>query len=289
MSHLRGWWGAIANTVEQVVSDPAITAAPADDVDVVLFPPMLSPADWRGLMATAADCGVKALLVPDGRQSLDGGPGSGIAKLPDGGVALTRIAALESDQAWLQLGGKDLGVRGPGAVMRENFGVPGQECAVPIGVEASDAWVDSLIKVGGGHLGEETNWARGRTLDLLADAHKTLKDARIAIQGDGDLAPALARMVAEIGAKPVVVASDEKLGAVAKELRELGGVVLDDADYKGFANALKEESVDMILGSSRCYPTARAQQIPSCAWAFPCKIVLAAPASVTSVTRAPTN
>ena len=65
--------------------------------------------DWWKRLKIA----VSVVLVPDGRQSLDGGPGSGIAEIPEGGISLERLATLGNDAAWIQLGGQDHAQRHP--------------------------------------------------------------------------------------------------------------------------------------------------------------------------------
>ncbi|TVR11343.1 MAG: hypothetical protein EA401_11050 [Planctomycetota bacterium] len=270
MTHVRGWWGAVTSIVEALTESNSTSGLPAEDAPLALFAPLASPADWRGLLATAADCDVSITLVPDGTESLDGGPGSGIATLPRGGTPLQSIRALGSHASWLQLGGGDRAKAYPGPALREHHQVAGSVLPLPVGVAATDAWVDALIRQGGGHLGAITRATRGRVLDLLADCHKTVKGARLAIQGDGELGPALVRFAHEIGAVPAVLACDERLSHGERDaLAELGCTVVDDADYQAFREAVASAECQMVVGSSRSYPTCRALSIPLIRVGFP--------------------
>ncbi|TVR43571.1 MAG: hypothetical protein EA402_09345 [Planctomycetota bacterium] len=270
MTHVRGWWGAVTSLITALAEEGNEGGLPAADAPLALFAPLASPADWRGLRATAIDCGVPITLVPDGTESLDGGPGSGIASLPRGGTPLASIRALGRHASWLQLGGADQAKAYPGPALAARHQVAGQVLPMPLGLRASDAWVDALIRQGGGQLGELTKASRGRVLDLLADCHKTLKGARLAIQGDGEMGPALVRFAHEIGAIPAVLACDERLSHDQRDaLAECGCTVVDDADYQAFREVVAAADCQVVLGSSRSYPTCRALNLPLIRVGFP--------------------
>ena len=82
-------------------------------------------------------------------------PVRGIAEIPEGGISLERLATLGNDAAWIQLGGQDQPKGTPGASMKRQFSMDGVELPMPIGISATDAWVEQLLTLGNGQLGEQ--------------------------------------------------------------------------------------------------------------------------------------
>ena len=83
------------------------------------------------------------------------------------------------------------------------------------------------------------------------------------------MSTALAHFVAEIGAEPVLIATDGNLQHQRKRLEQICPEVIDDADYNSFEKLLKTADAQMVLGSSRCYPSCRRLNLPLLRVGFP--------------------
>jgi nitrogenase molybdenum-iron protein NifN len=157
-------------------------------------------------------------------------------------------------------------------VLAERHGVPLVRLGLPIGVTATDAVFNALAEAAGVPLPERLVAERGRLVDAYVDGHKYAMGCRVAVVGDPDLAVALAGFLAEIGMKPILVASGASTGRMASALVAVGvsaAEVLEDADHDEIDARIVALKPDLILGPSKCYPAARRHGIPLVRVGFP--------------------
>lgn len=256
--------------------DACVRPAPRQAGMVALLPGLLSAADLRALRALANDCGVRPVLLPDYGDSADGGTWEAWQALPEGPTGLGELARLGGAGAAIALGGVLPAAEDACGRLATIAGCPARRLGLPIGVRATDALIDVLVACTCGSERPRVQVAaRSRLLDAYVDAHKHLAGRRVAIYGEVDLVTALAGFCYEVGLIPVVCASGGRNRDLSDRLEAVrpGGVeaprVLPDSDFAAIEAACREHRPDLLMGSSKGYPLARALDLPLIRLGFP--------------------
>jgi nitrogenase molybdenum-iron protein NifN len=288
-THTEGFHAAVLSLVEHFAEEgPRLE-------QVNLLPGMVSPADLRYLEEVCEDFGLKAIILPNYANTLDGPIGGA----PSFSTATTveAIRTMGRSRATIELGIPS-GKRGAtaGAILEERFGVPLIRLGLPIGIGPSDEFFAVLEELSGcdtpsGHVAE-----RGRLIDAYVDAHKYVAGKRACVYGEEDLVAAVAGFLAEIGAEPALCLSGGAAGglaqAVERAVAEAGpagaGVgggddevgagapgaawrprVADDSDFGRMEELIREDPPDILIGYSKGYRFARAAELPLLRLGFP--------------------
>jgi nitrogenase molybdenum-iron protein NifN len=272
-THMEGFHRAVLATVETLARVHTAT----EPARVNLFPGMLSPADIRHLREMAAAFGLTAMVLPDYSQTLDGGLWDSYQRIPGGGTPVDAIAKAGDAAASIELG-HTLAQTGATAatLLAQRFGVRAVRQGFPMGIRATDAWLQALADISGRPIPEIYTEQRGRLLDTLVDGHKHVNTVRAALYGEEDLVAGLAAFLAEIGIHPVVCASGGRsrhLGAALQALvpkawhQEM--TVLEGADFSAIETAVAAARPALIIGHSKGYAMARRLEIPLVRVGFP--------------------
>lgn len=271
-THADGFHQAVRALVEQLAQSDAPDAS-----GVLVFAPMVSPADLRALKAWLGAFGLKGSLVPDWSETLDGGPWQNYTPLPPGGTPLKVFRSAPGARIWIELGRVLAGAEATaGTLLRDRHGVSGQRIGWPLGVRESDRWFELLSELSGRPVPQEIRQTRARLLDALVDGHKAVSGLRAAVFGEEDFVVALAVFLAEIGAQVTAAASGGSTGrlrsalesAVEPEARsELQ--VLDDSDFFDLETSLADRRVDLLIGSSKGHKLAQTRGVPLVRVDFP--------------------
>jgi len=236
-----------------------------------VLPPIVSPADIRHLRKIVESFGVRATVLPDYSETLDGVIADGYSALPKGGTPLEDIREMSRSLATIDM---TLTGKAPRAsdVLRER-GSPSHLVGLPIGIRATDALLDVLSRVTQCSTPAWLTNERGRLLDAYADGHKYVFGKRIAVFGDPELVVAIAKFLLEIGAKPVVCATGARNRALTAGLSEIApqGIeeILDDTDYARLQTACEQRKVELAIGNSKGYSMTRLLGIPLVRVGFP--------------------
>ncbi|MFH0984970.1 MAG: nitrogenase component 1 [Candidatus Omnitrophota bacterium] len=239
-----------------------------------LFPGIVSPEDLRYLKELASAFAIEIIMLPDYSDTLDGESWSEFHRIPAGGTTIADIARTGSAQASLAFGRIAAHHPSAAAYLAEKLAVPALFSGSPIGIDASDTLCQTLKRCSGNAIPEPVLRERGRLVDAYADGHKYVFGQRVAIIAEDDLAVALAGWLAEIGAKPVLVAAGGHEFHLKTALTEMGLdlkqiQVLADADFARVEAAATELKPDLILGSSKASGLARKLAVPLVRVGFP--------------------
>jgi nitrogenase molybdenum-iron protein NifN len=264
--HIEGFHAMVHSIVESLATDSGAT-----ERAVNVLPPLLSPADLRHLREIVEGFGVKATLVPDYSDTLDGMILDEYRALPQGGTPLGDIARMPRSLATIDLTMTGKAPRASASLRQR--GSPTELLELPIGVRSTDALVGLLNRVTGVDCPPWLVKERGRLLDAYADGHKYVFGKRVGIYGDPELVVAIAAFLLEIGARPVVCATGARNRTLTKAIEQLpiGSVeeVLDDTDFTNFAAACGRTNPELLIGSSKGYAIARSLEIPLLRLGFP--------------------
>jgi nitrogenase molybdenum-iron protein NifN len=219
-SHSEGYWAASRALVQRY----AVRAGKHDAINILV--PHVSPADLREMKRILGLMGASFAMLPDHSMTLDRPYGGRYQKIPPGGAKIASIAAMGGAKATIQFGRTCPEKLSPGLFLKEQHGVPLIDLPLPIGLENTDRFVQTLRSLTGNPVPEGLATERGRLLDAMADAHKFNAEGRPAVYGEPELVYALASLFAENGAPPTVIAS----GTQIARLRDLLPPLLEDAD-----------------------------------------------------------
>jgi nitrogenase molybdenum-iron protein NifN len=271
-THSEGFHAAVLALVKHF----AEPACPGLERSVNILPGMVSCADLRHLRELAAQFDLRATVLPDYADTLEGESWADYQRIPQGGTSTGEIATMGCAMGTVELGHvPTLLPASAGRWLSEKRGVTLFPCGLPIGVRASDALIASLAAISGTTTPRALLAERGRLVDAYVDAHKYVARRKVVIAADPDLAIALAAFVAECGMRPVIVASGAKVRGWDKLLaQEVEGGTADvhtmpGTDHNRLADACNATQPDIILGTSKCMGLARDLGIPLVRVGFP--------------------
>jgi nitrogenase molybdenum-iron protein NifN len=224
---------------------------------LALLPGMVSPADVRYLKEILDDFKQEAIVFPDYSETLDNVYTSEYQLIPSGGTPIASIQRLGNAKAVIQLGtsfnklpgkNREGGVQTAGEWLESTHFVPLHTLPLPIGIEATDAFMAVLEKTTGKPQPEKYLKERGRLLDSYVDAHKYVFGKKVLIYGEPDLVAALSSWTKEIGMEPFA---------------------FEGADFETMREHCETIQPDLLLGNSKGYYIARERDIPLVRLGFP--------------------
>lgn len=269
-SHIDGFHDAVTAIVSQL----AEATAPHGGVN--LLPGMVSTADLRHLRALAGAFGLPVTMLPDYSDTLDGPSWADYEALPSGGVGIDAIRAMPGACATVQLGAS-LAHRPQTAagVLEKSFGVKALTLPLPVGIRATDGFLDVLAEISGQPVPAELLAERGRLVDSMVDAHKIVFGKRAVVFGEADLVVGLTAFLCEIGVEPVLCACGGRTGHFAADLRAAAPalpestVIKDGADFADITHEARQLAPDLLVGNSKGYQLAREMEAPLIRTGFP--------------------
>lgn len=271
-THMQGFHAAVLALVTHFAKE----AKEPNAGQVNIFPGFVSPADIRYIREITDAFGINAIILPDYSDTLDSGPWDEYRPLPAGGTGIEEIRECAASVGSIEFGdGLMRQSKSAGRYLEKNFSVANRAMPLPIGIEASDAFMRALCELSGTDVPERFMSERRRLLDAYADAHKYLFGRKVAIFGDEDLVCALASFICETGAHPMLCLTGDNIGAVTKVCEELSSKygadieVRQDSDFASLTEDPKARDIDLFIGNSKGYKSARALGKPLLRVGFP--------------------
>jgi nitrogenase molybdenum-iron protein beta chain len=238
-----------------------------------VIPGFVDPSDMRELKRIAAELGVEIVMFPDTTDVLDL-PQTGIYEMyPKGGATVKQLKAAGDAEATVALGHF---TSHPAAKLLESkCGVEATLLELPIGVSATDEYVDALRRLGGVNVPASIVKERGRVLDAIGDMGQYFYGKRVAVFGDPDHVIGLTRFLLELDMKPVYVITGSHGNHFEARLGELLAQAVPEAKIKQNADLfelhqwIKQEPVDLLIGNTYGKQIARAENVPFVRFGFP--------------------
>lgn len=270
-THMEGFHAAVRAMVDQLADG----TERHDGVNVM--PGFVSPADLRYLKEIMADFGLRAILLPDISDTLDGPALEDYEKIPRGGTPVRDVVSMGGSKATIELG-RTLSASGrsAGTLLEARFGVPLHGLGMPIGLRESDRFFETIQDVTGICMPEKYALERGRLLDAFVDGHKVVFGKRAVVYGEEDLVVGLTAFLCEIGVKPVLCASGgtgdgfrEAIETVTRDILVDPPRVREGVDFYEIAEEARELAPDVLVGHSKGYHLARRWNVPLIRVGFP--------------------
>lgn len=268
-SHINGFYNMMCGFISYLAKSTGKNSG-----KTAVFPGFVNPADIREMKRIARLLQVPFIMFPDQSGVLDAPMSGNYDMYPKGGTTIPEIISLGDCQKVLALG--ELTSLEPANQLRRKCKVPYELLPLPIGIEATDRFVMELAKISGAPIPYELEEERGQLVDILLDSHFYYHDKTVAVFGDPDTVLGLTRMVLEMGMVPKYVITGtpgEAFEAKAKELFDQFGAVgctaKAAADLFELHQWIKNEPVDLLLGTSYGKQIAKAEKIPFVRAGFP--------------------
>ncbi|HBD95526.1 MAG: nitrogenase molybdenum-iron protein subunit beta [Spirochaetes bacterium GWF1_31_7] len=268
-SHVTGY----ANMVRGMVDLLAVstTAKKLDQINVI--PGFVEPSDMAEIKRIAELFGKKVIMYPDTSNVLNS-PMTGKFKMyPKGGAKTEDIALSGDSKVTLALGRFATGI---GAKLLDTkHKVPCELLDLPIGLAATDRYVEMLKKYSGQSVPESLMEERGQLVDMITDMHQYFYGKKVALAGDPDQLVALTEFLISIDMKPVHIVTGTPGNKFERRIKELTENLPYKVNYTVPSDLftlhqwIKNESVDLIIGNTYTKYIARDEDIPSIRFGFP--------------------
>ena len=269
-SHVTGF----SNMVRAMVD---YFAQPAADktATINLIPGWVEPADMRELKRLSAVLGVQAILFPDTSDVLDAPQTGKHVFYPKGGTTVDALRLTGASQATLALGPS--ASEAAARQLETKFNVPARVLDLPIGLRATDRFINALRKVAHVKVPDEITEQRGRLVDMITDMHQYFYGKRVALWGDPDQLVALAEFLTDIDMRPVYIVT----GTPGKRFEQRVEAALSgrvpEAQVRQGAGAdmflmhqwIKQQPVDLLIGNTYGKYISRDDNIPFVRHGFP--------------------
>ncbi len=240
-----------------------------------LLPGWVEPSDMRHLKGLCSRMGVSTICFPDTSDVLDA-PQSGKHEFyPRGGVTVEELRKIGAGSATIALGisASDAAAKALDAKCK----VPCHVLELPIGLCATDRFINTLRKVARVEVPQEITDQRGRLIDLITDTHQYLCGKRVALWGDPDQLVSLTEFLADCDMKPVYIVTGTSGKAFVKRIEtvlngrcpEAKVVQGQCADMFLMHQWIKNEPVDLLIGNTYGKYIARDEDIPLIRHGFP--------------------
>jgi nitrogenase molybdenum-iron protein beta chain len=238
-----------------------------------IIPGWVEPSDMKEIKRIAGELGIRIIMFPDTENVLNGPQTGKFTMYPKGGVTLDALAKTGSSQGTIGLGPL---ASGPAALALDaKCKVPCEILDLPIGIQATDRFVDALRKMAGVNVPESINIERGQLVDIITDNQAYFYDKKVALVGDPDQLVALTEFLVSIDMMPIHILTGTKDKSFEKRIETLTKDVPYKVNVKSGADMLlfhqwiKNDPVDIIFGNSYTKYIARDEDTPCIRFGFP--------------------
>ena len=240
-----------------------------------IFPGWVNPGDIRELKRIANLMEAKTTFFPDQSGVMDAPMTGHYEFYPEGGTTVDEIRGLGDSVEVIALG-EIIGTP-PAALMQKKWKVPINVLPLPVGVDFTDQFVMALRYKSHREVPTELSDERGRLVDLMLDSFQYSYGKKVAIFGDPDTVVGLTSLALEMSMIPKYVITgtpkvdfEKSVGALFDKYG-----VAEDCTVKAGADLfllhqwIKNEPVDLLLGTTYGKQIARAEDIPFVRAGFP--------------------
>lgn len=269
-SHVTGFANMTRSMVDYFAESPKERRK-----TINIIPGWVEPSDMREIKQITKTLGIETIMFPDTSGVLDA-PQTGKHQMyPSGGVTQSELAKTSESQLTISLGPT---ASEPAARQLDGkFKVGYESLELPIGLRATDRFIDTLRKAARVAVPEEINEQRGRLIDVITDMHQYFHGKRVALWGDPDQLVSLVEFLTDLDMRPVYIVTGTPGKQFERRMETALSGRIPEAKYKQGPSAdmflmhqwIKEEPVDLIIGNTYGKYIARDENIPFVRHGFP--------------------
>jgi nitrogenase molybdenum-iron protein beta chain len=270
-THVLGYDNAIKAMVSQLALDKT---KPNGKVNII--PGMVNPGDVLEIKHVLCAMGVEATYLTDISETLNAPLRIPKPHFPNGGTKVEEIVDCANSLGTIALCKHE----GQSAAnyLQEKHGIPAVIGELPIGIEATDAFVSNVSKLTGKKAPELLLDERDLLVDAIVDSSQITFGTKVAIFGDPDIVLGLSRFVYELGMQPTHVLSTLESPQFATAMQTLSTDYGSDpnkqniivgGDLYDLHQKIKETRVDLIIGDYKGKYISKDENIPLIRVGFP--------------------
>jgi nitrogenase molybdenum-iron protein beta chain len=242
---------------------------------VNLIPGWVEPSDMRELRRICRTMGINPNIFPDTSDVLDA-PLTGQHEFyPRGGAPVEEIRHSGDSRSTLALG--PTASEAAALALEEKCEVRAEVLELPIGLLATDRFINALRHRSGIRVPGFITDERGRLVDMVADMHQYFYRKRVALFGDPDQLVSLAEFLVTLDMRPVYIVTGTPGKRFEARIREAIGDSVPEAQVRQGPQAdmfllhqwIKKEGVDLLIGNTYGKYIARDEDIPFVRFGFP--------------------
>lgn len=240
---------------------------------VNIVPGYVEPSDMQEIKRLSTMMGIRTILFPDTSNVLNGAQTGKYHMFPKGGVTVEELKKTGSSMGTLALGPL---TSGPAAkALDSKCKVPCEILNMPIGLAATDMFIDTLRQVAGVTVPESINIERGQMVDIITDMHQYFYGKKVAIAGDPDQLTSLVEFLVSLDMYPVHVVTGTPGKKFEKKIKEMTAHLPCEVNVHAgkdlflLHQLIKNEPVDLIIGNTYCKYIARDEDTPLLRFGFP--------------------
>lgn len=266
-SQFEGYFKALTEVTGKLVKN----SMPNGRINVIV--PFLNPGEIRCIKHILDMFGLEYILFPDISDTLDSPFSESYKKIPEGGTKIDDIKTMSGSAATIEMALTVPKGISPGQYLWEKYGMPLYRCAIPIGIEYTDRFINIVSEASGKPVPSGLLRERGRFIDGMIDSHKYNAEGRTVIYGEPEHVLSLSRFCCENGVKPLLVCTGTQNGIMKTLLEEMTledkPLVLDDIDFETIQQYAKEMDANILIGNSDGKVITEKEGIPLVRFGFP--------------------
>ncbi len=238
-----------------------------------IIPGFVEPSDMEEIKRLVTAMGISFIMFPDTSGVLNGPLTGHFSMYPEGGVTVPQLKATGDSAGTLALG--DTASALAAKTLDTKCKVPCEILDLPIGLSATDAFIDTLRQVAGVPVPDSITYERGQMVDLISDMHQYFYGKKVALFGDPDQLVALTRFLLDLDMKPVHIVTGTPGKKFEKTIKDLTADlpytvnVKETGDMFLLHQWIKNEPVDLLIGNTYGKYIARDEDIPFLRHGFP--------------------
>ena len=243
------------------------------DNQVNIIPGYVEPSDMTEIKRIAQELGIPTIMFPDTSTVLNGPLTGRFDMFPAGGVTVDELIRTGNSIGTVALGPL---ASGPAArALDTKCKVPCEILNLPIGLLATDIFIDTLRHIAGVTVPDSLTTERGQLLDVIADMHQYLYHTKVGLVGDPDQLISLTEFLVSIDMWPIHIVTGTPGKKFEAKIREITKDIPHQVNVKAasdmfmFHQWIRNDPVDLIMGNTYLKYIARDEDIPFVRFGFP--------------------
>ena len=263
-THVTGY----ANMVKGIVKGLCKSSGTKGDFAAVI-PGWVEPADMREIKRYLNVLGIPFVMFPDTDGVFDAPMTGKHVFYPKGGAKIEDIERAGDARESFALG--RVATLAGFEQLKTDHGVGGQVLDLPIGLAATDRFVDALRNAYAVEVPETLADERGKLVDLLTDMEQYLWGRKVAVFGDPDQLIPLTEFLRTMGMSVRHVVTGTEGNYIRDRLTEINpdSNVKVGGDMYLLHQLMKNEPVDLLIGNTYGKYMARDEDVPFLRFGFP--------------------